>query len=374
MTGRAWKARLTEDPIPGDPDTQKPVLHYHAYSQSGELTAPVVYAASGNPENYDWLEAHGIDVKGKIVLVRYSVPYSYRGFKALTAEKRGAAGLLIYSDPMEDGTGKGEVYPDGPWGNDSHMQSGGIPYDFMVPGDPLTPGWASVPGAKRIPREEAVSLPKIISSPLSARDARTILETMEGPEAPKEWQGGLPIKYRVGPGAAGADEDRPRRQGPAHPDRDRPHSRVVGPRPRGDRRQPPRRVDLRRGRSVQRHGVDDGPGAIARRAGPRGRAAEALDRLRELGRRGVHAHLVHRVGRAARGGPARSRRRVSQRGQLHVRSEVHGSRGPLAQPVHRGSRGINHAIRRPASRFPRRRSARPRTPRARCPTHRARRW
>jgi N-acetylated-alpha-linked acidic dipeptidase len=81
------------------------------------------------------------------------------------------------------------------------MQSGGIPYDFMVPGDPLTPGWASVPGAKRISREDAVSLPKIVSSPLSARDARTILQTMGGPEVPKEWQGGLPITYRVGPGA-----------------------------------------------------------------------------------------------------------------------------------------------------------------------------
>src|SRR6476646_5368132 len=198
MTDRAWKARLTEDPIPGDPDTQKPVLHYHAYSQSGELTAPVVYAASGNPENYDWLEAHGIDVKGKIVLVRYSVPYSYRGFKALTAEKRGAAGLLIYSDPMEDGTGKGAVYPDGPWGNDSHMQSGGIPYDFMVPGDPLTPGWASVPGAKRIPIEEATSAPKIMALPLSWHDAKPLLENMDGPAAPKDWQGGLPFQYHLG--------------------------------------------------------------------------------------------------------------------------------------------------------------------------------
>ena len=71
----------------------------------------------------------------------------------------------------------------------------------MVPGDPLTPGWASVPGAKRIPRDEAVSLPKIMSAPLSARDARAILETMSGPEAPKEWQGGLPLAYRLGPGA-----------------------------------------------------------------------------------------------------------------------------------------------------------------------------
>jgi len=100
---RPWKARFSEDPIPGDPDTATPVIHYNAYSTSGEITAPVVYAASGNPENYDWLEAHGIDVRGKIVLVRYSYPYSYRGFKALTAQKRGVAGLLIYSDPAEDG-------------------------------------------------------------------------------------------------------------------------------------------------------------------------------------------------------------------------------------------------------------------------------
>jgi N-acetylated-alpha-linked acidic dipeptidase len=198
---RPWKARLTEDPIPGDPDTQTPVLHYSAYSANGDVSAPIVYAASGHPENYDWLAAHGVDVTGKIVLVRYSVPYSYRGFKALTAQRRGAAGMIVYSDPAEDGAMKGPVYPDGPWGNLSHIQSGGIPYDFLVPGDPLTPGWASVPGAKRIPRDQAVSLPTIVCAPLSARDARTILETMGGPEAPPEWQGGLPLKYHAGPGA-----------------------------------------------------------------------------------------------------------------------------------------------------------------------------
>jgi N-acetylated-alpha-linked acidic dipeptidase len=198
---KPWKARLTEDPIPGDPDTDTPVLHYSAFSANGDVSAPIVYAASGNPENYDWLAAHGIDVTGKIVLVRYSVPYSYRGFKALTAQRRGAAGMLVYSDPAEDGAKKGSVYPDGPWGNLSHIQSGGIPYDFLVPGDPLTPGWASVPGAKRIPRDEAVSLPTIVCAPLSGRDARTILETMTGPEAPTEWQGGLPLTYHVGPGA-----------------------------------------------------------------------------------------------------------------------------------------------------------------------------
>jgi N-acetylated-alpha-linked acidic dipeptidase len=143
------------------------------------------------------LSKNGISVKGKIVLVRYSNPYSYRGFKALTAEREGAAALLIYSDPAEDGYPKGKVFPDGPWGPESHIQRGAITYDYIVPGDPTTPGWASVPGAKHIPSEEARSLPKILALPLSWRDAKPLLENMNGVEAPKEWQGALPITYRL---------------------------------------------------------------------------------------------------------------------------------------------------------------------------------
>jgi N-acetylated-alpha-linked acidic dipeptidase len=203
---RSWRASMTEDPVPGDSYTAAPVeeigLPYHAYSASGEVLADVVYAGSGNPSDYDWLASVGIDVRGRIVLVRYSVPYSYRGFKALTAQQRGAAGILIYSDPADDGAGKGEVYPDGPWGPPSHIQRGGIVYDFMVPGDPLTPGWASVPGARRIDRADAASLPRIVSAPLSQKDARPILEALGGRSAPKAWQGGMPIPYRTGPGPA----------------------------------------------------------------------------------------------------------------------------------------------------------------------------
>jgi len=198
-----WHATMKEDAVDGDPFTTRDVgVAYHAYSASGDVTAPVVYAGSGNPSDYDWLTKQGIDVKGKIVLVRYSVPYSYRGFKALAAEQRGAAGILIYSDPAEDGFKKGRTYPDGPWGPESHIQRGGIGYDFRVPGDPLTPGWASVPGAPRIKAADAASLPKIMSAPLSWRDARPILEALKGPDAPATWQGGLPITYRVGAGPA----------------------------------------------------------------------------------------------------------------------------------------------------------------------------
>jgi N-acetylated-alpha-linked acidic dipeptidase len=197
---RRYTARLREDPYDLDPDTKNPTADgaYLGYSASGEVTATLVYAHSGNPEDYDYLRQHGIDVRGKIVLVRYSNPYSYRGFKALTAERLGAAAILIYSDPAEDGYKKGDVYPHGPWGPESHIQRGAITYDFIQPGDPLTPGWASVPGAERIRAADAVSLPKIMGVPLSWRDAKPLLEKMDGPEAPESWQGGLPLKYKLG--------------------------------------------------------------------------------------------------------------------------------------------------------------------------------
>lgn len=195
-----YKAGLREDPYEVDPDTNNPSVHgaYLGMSASGELTAPVIYAHSGNPKDYELLRKNGIDVRGKIVLVRYSMPYSYRGFKALTAERMGAAAILIYSDPAEDGYKKGKVFPDGPWGPESHIQRGAITYDFIVPGDPLTPGWPSLPNAKRVAKEDAKSMPRIIAVPLSWRDAEPLLANMDGPVAPKAWQGGLPIKYRLG--------------------------------------------------------------------------------------------------------------------------------------------------------------------------------
>ena len=195
-----YQATLREAPIPGDDDSKNPAITsaWLGMSISGEVTAPLVYAHSGNPEDYDLLRKNGISVKGKVVLVRYSNPYSYRGFKALTAQREGAAAILIYSDPQEDGYKKGKVDPDGPWGPEYHIQRGAITYDFMVPGDPLTPGWASVPGAKRIPIEDALSAPKIMALPLSWHDAKPLLENLGGPAAPADWQGGLGFEYHFG--------------------------------------------------------------------------------------------------------------------------------------------------------------------------------
>lgn len=201
LVGSNEKLSLKEEPIPQDKDSyNKDVgIPYCAYSADIDVTAPVVYVNSGNPEDYDLLARRGVDVRGKIALARYSVPYSYRGFKALTAQRRGVAALLLYSDPADDGYKKGDVYPWGPWGPESHLQRGGIVYDFNLPGDPRTPGWASVPGGRFLPAESAVSMPTVAAAPMSYKDARRILEKMTGPAAPTEWQGGLPFTYRLGP-------------------------------------------------------------------------------------------------------------------------------------------------------------------------------
>jgi N-acetylated-alpha-linked acidic dipeptidase len=192
-----------EDALPEDPDSANPRLSgpWHAYAKSGVVEGEVVYVNHGRAQDYDALERLGVDVRGRIALARHFK--GYRGGKSLEAERRGAAALVTYSDPEEDGYVRGDVFPRGPWGPDSHVQRGANVYDFIVPGDPLTPGWPSLPGARRIAEEESRILPKIPSLPLSFRDAREILEALGGPVRPaRDWQGGGPFTYHVGPGPA----------------------------------------------------------------------------------------------------------------------------------------------------------------------------
>jgi N-acetylated-alpha-linked acidic dipeptidase len=192
------EAVLPEDPFSADPTVAVP---WHAYAKSGDVTADVVYVNYGRAEDYEMLARLGVDVRGKIALARYF--HGYRGGKSLEAEHRGVAALVTYSDPAEDGYAQGDVYPNGPWGPDSHFQRGANVYDFIVPGDPLTPGWASVAGARRIPESQSEILPRIPSLPLSFRDAREILQALGGPVRPDAgWQGAGAFPYHVGAGPA----------------------------------------------------------------------------------------------------------------------------------------------------------------------------
>src|SRR5258708_17643311 len=189
--------------VDGDPlaDNPKVVMPFNGSSPSGDVEAEVVYANYGRPEDFKKLEELKVDVRGKIVLVRYGE--NFRGVKSFVAEEHGAAAVIIYSDPGNDGYFKGDAYPKGPWRPDTGVQRGSIQYIFKYPGDPTTPGFASVvglPDSARVTPERATDMPKIPTTPISYRDARPILENLAGPESPREWQGALPFTYHIGPG------------------------------------------------------------------------------------------------------------------------------------------------------------------------------
>jgi N-acetylated-alpha-linked acidic dipeptidase len=197
MTGPSPE-HVSSDPYQDDP---RILPAFNEFSPSGDITADVVYANYGRLEDFKKLQEMGVDVKGKIAIVRYGE--NFRGVKAFVAQQFGAAGVIIYSDPWDDGYFKGDKYPKGPWRPDTAVQRGSIQYLFRYPGDPTTPGIASVPDlpdSKRIAPENATDLPKILTTPLSYADATPIMANLGGPESPREWQGALPFTYHVGPG------------------------------------------------------------------------------------------------------------------------------------------------------------------------------
>jgi N-acetylated-alpha-linked acidic dipeptidase len=191
---------VDHDPYQDDP---RVVMPFSGMSPSGDVEGEVVYANYGTPEDFEKLEKLKIDVRGKIVVVRYG--QNFRGVKVFMAQERGAAGVILYSDPADDGWRRGDKYPEGPWRPDTGVQRGSVGYMFEFPGDPTTPGVASVPPlpeSQRISPDQSSQIPKIPVTPLSYYDMWPVLQHLGGPDSPREWQGSLPFTYHVGPGPA----------------------------------------------------------------------------------------------------------------------------------------------------------------------------
>ena len=216
--------RLMSGPTPehveNDPgqDNARVVMPFNGSSGSGDVTGEVVYANYGRLEDFNDLAAHHIDLRGKIALIRYGA--NFRGVKVYLAEQRGAVGVLLYSDPQDDGYFKGDAYPAGPWRPETGVQRGSVQFLFKYPGDPETPGVPStldLPDAARI--RDYVGLngnqPSIISIPISYHDAAPILHALKGSAVPQGWQGALPFSYHMGPGGVSvhlvSDQDYQRR-------------------------------------------------------------------------------------------------------------------------------------------------------------------
>jgi N-acetylated-alpha-linked acidic dipeptidase len=197
--GKLLMSGPTREHVGGDPyqDNPRVAMPFNGSSGSGDVTAEVVYANYGRLEDFDYLASQHIDLHGKIVLARYGA--NFRGVKVYIAEQRGAAGVLIYSDPQDDGFSKGDAYPVGPWRPETGIQYGSVQYLFKHPGDPETPGIAStldLPDSSRVSPYDGQ--PHIISIPISYHDAAPILQALKGPGVPKDWQGALGFRYHLG--------------------------------------------------------------------------------------------------------------------------------------------------------------------------------
>ncbi|SCV01088.1 LAMI_0G09274g1_1 [Lachancea mirantina] len=171
-------ASKMEDPLDEDPSSQAgdSVPAFHGYSANGDVTARFVFCNYGRLDDYKFMENQGIELEGKVHIIRYGS--MFRGLKVKNAEAHGAAAVILYTDPFDDGemTVKNghKAYPEGPARNPSGIQRGSVEFFTESPGDPTTPGYASKSRSMR--RDSpAGRVPGIPSVPMSARDASKIL-------------------------------------------------------------------------------------------------------------------------------------------------------------------------------------------------------
>ncbi|KAL9029571.1 MAG: hypothetical protein Q9196_002201 [Gyalolechia fulgens] len=205
-----YECKMEEDVLDEDPTTglEARIPTYHGYSASGNVTAQYVFVNFGTYWDYDDLLKVNVTLEGKIAIAKYG--RGFRGLKVKRAQQLGMVGVVLYSDPQEDGeiTEKNgyKAYPEGPARNPSSVQRGSVQFIDVAPGDPTTVGYPSKPG---VPRQDPRNvIPSIPSVPISYRDALPILQSLNGhgPSAKdfnEYWQGGglgyKNVSYNIGP-------------------------------------------------------------------------------------------------------------------------------------------------------------------------------
>ncbi|EMG47421.1 hypothetical protein SBY92_002879 [Candida maltosa Xu316] len=199
-----YQAPLKEDIIDEDSTTKGDDLipTFLGYAANGNVTAQYVYANYGTKEDFDYLKEQEVDVKGKIVVVRYGK--IFRGLKVKFAQEHGAVGVLIYSDPGDDygitPANGYKQYPHGPARQESSVQRGSVQFLSQIPGDPTTPGYPSK-GDNVERKDPHGSIGKIPALPISYREVKPILKKLNGHgKQPKHFAGELEgFEYFTGP-------------------------------------------------------------------------------------------------------------------------------------------------------------------------------
>lgn len=128
LTDPPFHARLREDIVEGDSDSiyRDDVPVFHGLSANGDVIGQVIYVGYGRKRDFEALQERGVDFSGKIVLARYGG--NFRGLKIKAAQEAGAIGVLIFTDPGDDGDITEEngykQYPVGPARQQSSVQRG----------------------------------------------------------------------------------------------------------------------------------------------------------------------------------------------------------------------------------------------------------
>lgn len=189
---KKWEAKLEEPSVFNPAKAQTPA--YHGLSATGNATGPLIYVNYCHAKDFKRLWDSEVDVQGAIALCRYYGTQPDLAMKIKAAQAAGVAGVLVYSDPVDDGFKKGNPWPDGKWRPGDSVQRGSVAQTNMIMGDVLTPGKPSLQKQERMSRDKNPALPKIPSLPLSWKDAQKLLKSLKGSgEAlPEEWVGGVP--------------------------------------------------------------------------------------------------------------------------------------------------------------------------------------
>lgn len=202
-----YNAPLKEDVIPEDPTTHgnDTIPTFLSYAANGNVTAQYIYANYGTVDDFKKLNELGVNITGKIAVIRYGK--IFRGLKVKFAQENGAVGVLLYLDPGDDfgitPANGFKQYPHGPARQESSVQRGSVQFLGGIgaaPGDPTTPGWASKGNVSRV--DPHVSIGRIPVLPISYREVTPILKRINGygVASPDEWKGELKdFDYNIGP-------------------------------------------------------------------------------------------------------------------------------------------------------------------------------
>ena len=240
---------------PGCRTTQDVVLGYNAYSPPGDVTAPVVYANYGLPQDYAALDKLGV-VGGAARSCSSATARASAASRSTWPSSTGAIGVIIYSDPKDDGFTRGPGLsrrPVAPGGLDPARLD---PVPLGLPGRPADAGQAVDARARKRLEPDAGDRPARRSrarrSPTATRSR--CCRRSAGPRRPTASRAGWAFQYHVGPGPTEAHlnldiaydtetrhgRDRRRSAARKHPDAE------------GHGRRPLGRLDVRHQRQRQR--------------------------------------------------------------------------------------------------------------------------